>query len=383
MFVFTANCGVGTCTHTLQCVISHARLAQCVFCYCKSQHLALAALPSIPCHSQHIVSSACLLPRCMPLPAKDKLTASLIAVHCCCLLVPFGSCSQLLKASHEQQGLKKSHSQPANYSSDSLESMLSNNGNNPSTPRSQLRARILKSATEHGLVAPRSLGGPACSSSGGKASAGGAGHGKGKSNLGLPHSASSPTVALQRGGSAGSSPAGSPRKLTLGASSCSSASGEECGCSKGWAGSVSSLFGYRKSCKRLHLEPAQQQQQTAPGEQPKVAVQKSDGAAQTGASLCGGAGAVAHGSLIEESSSSQVVHPGSRELCVGRQKERVAASPAADLVAELAALPGRQQSPHPKDFFLDSEEPEAVGGCSTELTGTARQAAGVCALSGC
>jgi hypothetical protein len=251
--------------------------------------------------------------------------------------------SQLMQASREQ-GLRKSHGQSANCSFDSLESLISSSGSGSSTPRSQLRACLLKSALAGSLKS--------CPGQGGK--------GKNKSKL--RHASSSPEIAKQvqfhheqeqqqqqlaGGDSRSSSPAGSdgssPRRLLVGHSStaceqsCCKASCK--GDSGSLSGLLSSLFGARKQ------------------QQPRVAKQVQEQGAQTGSSLPGAR-------VTKEEVQSSVEEAGQRALCVGRQKKRAAAE---DMSEELAQLSGRAksvtQTPRPHDFFLLA--PEAAAGVST------------------
>jgi hypothetical protein len=261
-------------------------------------------------------------------------------------------CSQLLQASREQ-GLRKSHGQSSNCSFDSLESLISNSSGS-STPRSQLRARLLKSALVGSLQSCPGQGSPS------------------KTKSKLRHASSSPEIAKQvqffheqqqqqqsngresSNASPAGSDGGSPRRLAHCSTACE-LGGSKKG-SKGDAGSLSgllsSLFGARK------------QQQSRAGTQ-AAGKQVQEQGAQTGSSLSGAR------VTKEETSHSQVEEAGQRALCVGRQKERAAAE---DMSAELAQLAGRPQSvtqpPRPHDFFLLA--PEAAAGISTaaaELNG--------------
>lgn len=260
-----------------------------------------------------------------------------------------------MQASREQ-GLRKSHGQSASSSFDSLESLISNSSSGNSTPRTQLRARLLKSAL---------LGGAGHSCPG----EGTPGNSKSKSKL--RHASSSPEIAKmvqfhneqqqqqQLGGSEGrsASPAcsdgGFPSRLehcsSVGGLSTSKKGGK--GDASSIAGLISSLFGARK--------PQQQLSRAGTQSGPK---QQQEQSAQTGASLAGGR------VTKEEPSQSQEEEAGQRALCVGRQKERAAAG---DMSAELAQLrPQSSQTPRPHDFFLLA--PEAAAGISSgaaELNG--------------
>jgi hypothetical protein len=269
------------------------------------------------------------------------------------LLLVFVMRSQLMQASREQ-GLRKSHGQSANCFFDSLESLISSSGSGSSTPRSQLRARLLKSALAGSLKS--------CPGQGGK--------GKNKSKL--RHASSSPEIAKQvqfhheqeqqqlgGGDSRSSSPAGSdgssPRRLGQSSTACELSSGK--GSCKGDASSLSgllsSLFGARK-----------QQQQ------PRAAKQVQEQGAQTGLSLPGAR-------VTKEEMQSSVEETGQRALCVGRQKERAAAE---DMSEELAQLSGRTksgtQTPRPHDFFLLA--PEAAAGISTAAAELNGELGGAC-----
>jgi hypothetical protein len=252
-----------------------------------------------------------------------------------------------MQASREQ-GLRKSHGQSANCSFDSLESLISSSGSGSSTPRSQLRARLLKTALAGSLKS--------CPGQGGK--------GKNKSKL--RHASSSPEIARQvqfhheqqqqlaGEDSRSSSPAGSdgssPRLVGHSSTACEQSCGKaSCkGDISSISGLLSSLFGALK----------QQQQQ------PRVAKQVQEQAVQTGSSLPGAR-------VTKEEAQSSVEEAGQRALCVGRQKERAAAE---DMSEELAQLSGRPksltQTPRPHDFLLLA--PEAAAGISTaaaELNG--------------
>lgn len=219
-------------------------------------------------------------------------------------------CSQLLQATREQ-GIKKSHSQPAvagssgsaSGSADSLEGLLANIGS-PVTPRSQLRARLLG-----GLGGSSGSVGITPSTS------------TAKSKLGRV--VSSPQL-LKKGGQPADKGICGDGNRDIGIFKCG-------------AGAVKSVATGNRGKKvqiqlpEMRAAAAQQQQQ-----QSAILMMALPIAACPDDIQCDKSGS---------SSSSQLIQEGSSQLCVGRQKERtgIASPTPSNLTEELTGLSGNQQ----------------------------------------